>query len=64
MYIYGSRIALTAVAHRHSCLPISLYDPDLENIVRSMGSSDAYMRHQPKTQLVEIMVCRLFGAKL
>ena len=31
--------------------------------VNSLRPSDAYMRQQPRTSLVQIMVCHLFGAK-
>ena len=31
--------------------------------VNSLRPSDAYMLPQPRTALVEIMACRLFGAK-
>ena len=35
----------------------------LQNGLNSLKPNDAYMRHQPKQSLVQIMACRLAGAK-
>ena len=32
-------------------------------VLHSLRPSDAYMHHQPRPSLVQIMACRLFGAK-
>ena len=34
-----------------------------QNLINSLKPSDAYMRHQPRSSLVQILACRVIGAK-
>ena len=45
------------------CAPRAVLRTLKKTEINSLMPSDAYMRRQPKTSLVQIMACRLFGAK-